>query len=274
MKAGRPVAYVDNENGHELFAERLLMLVCTHQQAADYLYYVPFPDRLGKPSDLRAEFAAIAAALPGAFIVLDSLRTFMARLGLNPNVDVEVEQFLGPIMGAVKTAAERPTVGVIDHANRKGNASDDFVAAGSFAKPAAVDGAYFFTKLEPFSRDKAGTVQITVKDDRRGRLDFERFYRVGGQGAGELKFEQVDKRTIGVGGRILADVEQMIGEATGPVSKGDVRRKVKGDNGAIDRALDSLAANPDVPVVTVREGRRPEKFVWDEKAEQGGGLDV
>jgi len=53
MKAKRPVVYVDNENGHELFAERLLMLGCTHQQAADYLYYVPFPDRLGKPSDLR-----------------------------------------------------------------------------------------------------------------------------------------------------------------------------------------------------------------------------
>jgi len=64
-------------------------------------------------------------------------------------VDVEVEQFLGPIMGAVKgtPVAERPTVAVIDHSNRATRGGDEYVAAGSFAKPAGVDAAYFFEKV-------------------------------------------------------------------------------------------------------------------------------
>jgi hypothetical protein len=37
------------------------------------------------------------------------------------------------------------------------------VAAGSFAKPAGVDAAYFFEKVEPFSRDVSGLVEITVR---------------------------------------------------------------------------------------------------------------
>lgn len=277
IKAGRPVVYIDNENGRELFAERLLLLGVTVDDAARFLTYVPFPKDLAKPNELRAEFASIAEALPGAFIVLDSLRTFMARFALNPNHDVDIEQFCGPIMAAIKTAPEgqRPTVGIIDHANRKGTKDDEFVAAGSFAKPAAVDGAYFFTKREPFSQDVQGTVQITVRDDRRGRLDFDRFYRVGGQGEGQpFRIAQISADDAGTGGRILGDIELLLGDNAGkPFTKSAVRDAVKGDNGAIDAALERLAASPLSQVVAVSEGNRPPRYVWDDAA-QGGGLEL
>jgi hypothetical protein len=126
---GRPVVYVDNENGPELFAERLALVGASPETVDARFHYVPFPRELAKPAELRPEIEAITRELPGAFIVLDSMRTFMARFGLSPNVDVEVEQFLGPIMGAVKgtPVAERPTVAVIDHSNRATRGGDEYV---------------------------------------------------------------------------------------------------------------------------------------------------
>lgn len=73
------------------------------------------------------------------------------RLELDP--DVELEQFLGPIMGAVKNlpAEDRITVGIIDHANRKTAEGDEYAAGGSRAKAAGVDVVYFFKKEQRFS---------------------------------------------------------------------------------------------------------------------------
>src|SRR5205823_5413333 len=109
-------------------------------------------------------------ALPGAFVVLDSLRSLMARFGLNPEKNVEVEQVFGPIMASVKSRQPdgRLTVGVIDHSNRNTREGDPYVATGAAAKAQAVDVVYFFDKIEPFSRDAQGAVKVAVKDDRRG----------------------------------------------------------------------------------------------------------
>lgn len=272
--AGRPVVYVDNENGAELFAERLALIGVTWKQAAD-LHYVPFPD-LGRPADLRAEFDAIAQALPGSLVVLDSLRTFMARFGLNPEKNVEVEQMLGPIMASVKggESGKRITVGIIDHANRNTRETDAYVASGAAAKAQAVDVVYFFDKIEPFNRDQQGVVKIAVKDDRRGLLDFERFYRMGGQGEGQpLFFEPASKTEVGTSGRILLDVRQFIMDATGPLTKTAIRNNVKGDSSAIDRAIDTLVSTPSEPVWSVMQGQRP-RFVWDEDRETADALPI
>jgi hypothetical protein len=43
MAAERPVVYVDNENGRELFAERLLLSGATPETVEAHFHYVPFP---------------------------------------------------------------------------------------------------------------------------------------------------------------------------------------------------------------------------------------
>jgi hypothetical protein len=276
IAAGRPVVYVDNENGKELFADRLAAAGGISPEAADeHLHYVPFPRSLRLDS-LRDELDAIRDALPGAFVVIDSLRSLMARFGLNPEKNVEVERVFGPIMAAVKSGTPdgRLTVGVIDHANRNTREGDAYVASGAAAKAQAVDAVYFFDKVEPFSRDVAGAVKIAVKDDRRGLLDFERVYRVGGQGEGQpFRFERAAAEEFSVGGRILLDVRQHMMDTAGhPQTKSNVRAAVKGDNGKVDRALDALVSNPSEPVWSELHGQRV-VFVWDER-EAGDGLPV
>jgi hypothetical protein len=257
MAAERPVVYVDNENGRELFAERLLLSGATPETVEAHFHYVPFPRGLAKPAELRPEIEAIARKFPGAFIVFDSMRSFMGRFGLDPNKDVDVDQLLGPMMGAVKNAPAdgRPTVAVIDHSNRTTRSTDEYAAAGSFAKAAAVDAVYFFEKVEPFSRDVRGLVRIAVKDDRRGLLDFGRHYRVGGQGQGEpLFFEGVDASEVGTTGRIREDVREFLAERDGEsFALSALRLAITGPNGDIDAAAKRFAENPRVPVFALYE---------------------
>jgi hypothetical protein len=202
LAAGRPVVYIDQENGWEVFVERLLMLGVDPERvdADDGLIYVPFPDPLPPLYELRSEVESIAAQWPGALIVLDSLRTFLARYGLSPNKDVEIEAFFGPIMGAVKNlpAERRVTVGVIDHSNRGTKERDEYGHGGSHAKSEAVDVVYYFDRKEPFSERLEGHVKLVVKDDRRGKLDYARHYRIGGQGEGQrIRFEPVSADDVG-----------------------------------------------------------------------------
>lgn len=218
IAAGEPVVYIDNENGWEVFVERLLSLGVDPDKADELLVYVPFPAARPTLDELRREFEAIAAELPGAFVVIDSLRSFMSVYGLNPNADVEVEQFLGPIMGAVKNlpVEDRITVGIIDHSNRKTAEGDEYAAAGSQAKAAGVDAVYFFKKEQRFSATEPGLVKVIAVDDRRGRLDFERYYRIGGQGEDRpLHFEHADANEVGTMGRARQAVSDFLADNEG-----------------------------------------------------------
>src|SRR4051812_25227468 len=96
MTAGRPVVYIDNENGGRRFARRLAIIGAKAKTVDLRLFYVPFPT-LPDVGALREEFERIADKLPGCLVVLDSLRTFMSKYRLDPNKDVDVEAFLGPI---------------------------------------------------------------------------------------------------------------------------------------------------------------------------------
>jgi len=275
IAAGRPVVYVDNENGTELFADRLAIAGgVSPEQVDEHLHYIPFPRDL-RLEGLRDEFDAIREALPGAFVVADSLRSLMARFGLNPEKNVEVERVFGPIMAAVKSGepSGRLTVGVIDHSNRNTREGDAYVASGAAAKAQAVDAVYFFNAIEPFSQAVPGAVKITVKDDRRGLLDFERVYRAGGQGEDQpFRFESASAEEFSVGGRVLLDVRQHMMDAGEPQTKSKVRAAVKGENARVDKALDMLASNPSEPVWSELHGQRI-VFVWEER-EASDGLPV
>ena len=71
---------------------------------------------------------------------------------------------------------------IIAHSNRATKDTDEYVAAGSFAKACGVDVVYFFELIEDFSPLEEGLVKLTAVDDRRGRLIKQSHYKVGGQG--------------------------------------------------------------------------------------------
>ncbi len=269
MNAGRPVVYVDNENGHNLVARRLRTIGAKHETVALRAYYVPFP-KLPAVDDLQEEFEHIAETLPGALVVMDSLRTFMAKYRLDPNKDVDVEAFLGPIMAAVKAQGSQMTVGVIDHANRTTKSGDQYAAGGAAAKAQAVDNTYYFDKIEPFSVFEQGVVSIDAVDDREGLLDFKRFYRVGGQGKGRpLYWKPADASSVGILGALMRNVWQFLADLDEkPQTKTDIRKPAntgKGGNATKDEALQSLVDNPDVPIYTVpgKTEKMPVKYVCD-----------
>lgn len=112
-----------------------------------FVRYVPFPKGLSLPS-IEAELAAIAERLPGAFLVVDSLRGLMTRLSparkpLHPHDPQDVEYVSAPFMEADKKRGL--TVGIIDHAKKSGSDTDKYSTAGAGAKEAAVDAVYFWT---------------------------------------------------------------------------------------------------------------------------------
>ena len=245
LRAGRPVVYIDNENGWEVFVERLLSLGVDPDLVDEKFVYVPFPAERPSLDGLRAEVEAVAEEFPGAFIVLDSLRSFMSAYKLSPNADVEVGQFLGPVMGAVKNlpADKRVTVGIIDHSNRATRDGDEYAAAGSFAKAAGVDAVYFFKREERFSETQAGQVKIVTVDDRRGRLDFERFYSVGGQGEGNaIRFTRLDAKDVGAMGRMRSRVFEFLADREGEwLPPTTIISGVPGDDKSARRALELVA---------------------------------
>lgn len=276
IAAGRPVVYVDNENGGDIFASRIAAAGgVTPEEVDEHLFYVPFPRDL-RLDGLREEFDLIRAQLPGAFVVIDSLRSLLARFGLNPEKNAEVERALGPVMASVKggDTEGRITVGVIDHSNRATVEGDAYVASGAAAKAQVVDVVYFFDKIEPFSRDVPGAVKLAVKDDRRGLLDFERVYRVGGQGGeAPFHFERASAEDFGASGRILLDVRQHMMDTVGAdQTKTAIRSAVKGDNGKIDNALGALVSNPREPVWSEERNGSRFVFVWEDRPDAADGL--
>jgi hypothetical protein len=107
-------------------------------------------------------------------------------------------------------------------------------------------------------------VKIAATSDRGGELDFECYWRVGGQGEGQpFRFQPLDRAEVSLG-PILLNVRQLLADDPSQhYTKTKVREQVKGDNNAIDRAPDLLVAGDD-PIYADSEGQRPPRFVRDE----------
>lgn len=268
-RAGQPALYIDMENGARTFHHRLALLGVDAESLPSDFHYIQFPAGLSLDG-FGDQLRQIAEMLPGAFVVVDSLRGLLGRLTpsgrppLNPNDHQDMEAAFGPLMEAVKTSGL--TICVIDHAKKGAKDSDEFATAGAAAKEAAVDAVYFWTKVEPYSEAQAGVVKLSASSDRMGLLDFERLWSVGGQGQdAPIAFEPLAANRTGAAGRILNDVRQLLADNAGREwTKTAVRREVKGDNGAIDEALSELALDLDVPIHAVAVARGREVYVWDE----------
>jgi hypothetical protein len=264
IEAGGVVVYLDFENGGDLIGDRLRDMGADAQAIADRFYYVPFPKGLTLDNFL-AQLQRIAAELPGAFVIFDSLRGLFTRLSataktaMSVNDPTSIEQVLGPVSEVVKTTDL--TAGVIDHANKKQTGDEEYVTAGSVGKEQVADVVMFWSKVEPFSEDEEGVVSLKAASDRRGKLPLAPlFFRVGGQGEGnQLTFERVDASQVGPRGQVRDAVEQfLLDMAPEAFTQTSLERDVDGKATSIREAVRALATDPESPVQEVpgeRAGR-------------------
>jgi KaiC/GvpD/RAD55 family RecA-like ATPase len=269
VRAKRPAVYVDFENGERLFAKRLRLLGADADEIDARLHYVPFPKHLTLEG-LRAELEDIAARLPGAFVVIDSLRAAIARLSppgdpLKVNDQTSIERVCGPIMEVVKR--DGITVGIIDHSTKIGTDQDEYSTSGAAAKEQAVDAVYFWTKVEPYSKRVAGVVKIRATSDRDGELDFDRYYRVGGQDDEPFCFRSTDRCAL-LNERLVDDLRQFAADnEKQPLTKTQIRGAVKGDNNAIDSAINWLVQNDADFYAMGGEKRGTVRYEWNSERE-------
>lgn len=253
VREGRPVVYLDFENGRRRFARRLTALggrECA-DVADEHLHYIESPRNLSLRG-MAAELDAVAEALPGAFVIVDSLRGYMARVSpegrpLNPDRQEDIEAVCAPLSDAAH--AQGLTVGIIDHAKKNGSDDDEYSTAGSLAKEAAVDAVYFWTKDEPYNIDTRGVVKIKATSDRDGELDFVRYYFAGGQGQGQpFRFIPADADEVGTMGKLRSRVFDFLADREGETfTPTDVEQAVTGKGKDVRRALELVeAAEPHV----------------------------
>jgi 5S rRNA maturation endonuclease (ribonuclease M5) len=241
LDAGRPVVFLDNENGFDVFGERLHALDADGDSVSQWFHYVPFPS-LPKLDTLRNEFEAIQRALPGALVVVDSLRSLIAHYGLDVKDPSSIEKVLGAMMGAVKKPAPDTvplTVVVLDHASMGTTAQSTYVAAWNAAKAQAVDAVYYWEKEDDFSEAIRGRTHLHVKDDRRGKLLRKHSYDIGGQGEGQpLHFEKLDAgSTLGKEEQRAVEIAEFVRAADEAQRHKDIVSRFDWPASTVDKAI-------------------------------------
>lgn len=231
INADRPAVDVDYENGEKQFARRLKRLDADPERLDELFHYIPWPKGLTL-WNFQSELEDIAAGLPGAFVVVDSLRTLLSKLSLpgeplKVNDDGSIGMVCDPMMDVVKSKGI--TIGIIDRPTKQGTDADEYSTSGSGGKEFAVDAVYFWTKVEKYGEQVQGTVKIAATSDREGQLDFERYFHVGGQGEDKpLRFTPTEKGTMGDEKAGMAVLQYVMDEAMKSLTKTDIRQNVKG----------------------------------------------
>jgi hypothetical protein len=164
VRAGHLAVIFDQECGTDAAAARLRDLGATDAEL-DAVAYYPFPGRAWGPGNRAALAAEMTDVKPG-LMLWDSVAEFMAAAGLDEDRAGDVTRFYSQVLRPC--TASGAAVVILDH-NAK-QATGSRYARGSGAKLAGVDVAYRVEALTPFSRDRDGSLSLTVTKDRAGWL--------------------------------------------------------------------------------------------------------
>jgi hypothetical protein len=253
MDAGDVVVWCDEEMGIDTAAERLLALGADPDVVESRFAYFAYPGWLSAQGDLEAWETFIKLARPG-LVVMDTATDALAEAGLNENDGREVTAW-------VKTFCEPPrrvgaAVLVLDHVPKSGESRG--YAVGSRAKKAKAKVMYELRTQQKFDRYKVGLVQVkVVKNGIGADIDTIRAFRVGGQvdeadvesfviePASELEtaVAQGDRQSRFM--QLQRDMVEAIRNATGPLTKGQIKSLVSGNATNKVKALDAIAASPE-----------------------------
>lgn len=172
VRAGRTVAFLDEEGGAELTAEKLIALGTTPDEAGRIRYF-PFPARSWTSYDVIVLRELLDDLKPG-IVLWDSSAAFLSRAGLDENSAADVTRFWARVLTPI-AREHGAAVLVIDHDGKSTEGSR--FARGSGAKLAACDVAFKVSIGQPFSRTANGALRLEVTKDRRGWL--HRHWEIG-----------------------------------------------------------------------------------------------
>lgn len=178
-KAGRTVAYLDQENGPDVLKERAVALGFSNDDLTKLAYF-PYPNAGG--TELDALVAAVAAVQP-VLVVFDAKANFLAAAQYEEDNAADNttwhRKVIQPLMAAGAAVLD------LDHTGHKGDR-----ARGSSAKAAVAEAEWLMSADRQF--DQKNTATVTLKrglKNRRGELPQEVAVTMGGNGNGGFLFD-------------------------------------------------------------------------------------
>jgi hypothetical protein len=129
IRQGKPVLYLDQENGFRTQAERLKALGTTPEEISRYFHHFSSPVvtlEEGHLEDLRATFDVVQPAL----VVFDSWADFLALAGLDENSSTDVTGWVLKACQPLKDAGA--AILILDHVTKDGGGYGAAVPAQSW----------------------------------------------------------------------------------------------------------------------------------------------
>lgn len=264
MKAGRVVAWFDEELGKVFLVRRLLALGADPDVIEAKFAYFDFPNMAKDDADRHdMTLRAIAPAL----VVYDTATDMLTAAGLDENSGSEVTAW-------VKAFPERArqlgiTQVVCDHTAKGGDRS-----VGSRAKRAKAKVEYFFEAEERGDENTVGRLRVTLKKNTPGnKLPQERIFAIGGDGNGGFVFDLLEQRASSTpAGRKVAkrdavreQIERVL-EAHGELNQSQLVSLTDGARSIVMEVAKSMATEPHVSGVASYPDGRSIKYRWVGKA--------
>ncbi len=172
MLRGETVMYFDAENGKRIISERL-QLLGVGEDVDDYLHYYDFPAMGIGPEDAALYRAELDEVQPD-LIVFDSWVGFLAGCGLDENSNTDVEAWATAYISPAKERGCTPVI--LDHV---GHTNTERSRAASRKKD-LVDVQWRLKKVQDFSRNSVGYLQLNLVKDRESWLPKRVGLSIGG----------------------------------------------------------------------------------------------
>ncbi len=244
MKRGRPVLYIDAENGPKLIAERLQELGADLDDLDDSFHYYPAEVALDRES-LSRLMATVEQAGP-ALVVFDSFADLLSIAGLEENSNDDCTRWMRTVAQPIKDAGS--AVLVLDHVPKGGKGP-----RGGGSKRAKVDVQWNLEVTQHFDRERTGEIELKHDKDREAWLPRIVRFSVGGgvfaRSAGTIEDRDPVTRMTDNAGKVF-DYLRKKGEE-GETWTG-LLNVLGGSKGALTRTLAELAG---AELVEKRQGR-------------------
>lgn len=173
IKQGKPVLYLDEENGQFMQAERLKAMGATPEELDEHFHYYQSP---GVTLEAAEDLIATAEQARPALVVFDSWADFLALEGLNENDSVDVTRWVKTLCYPLRDIGA--AVLLLDHVAKDGGGVG---GRGSGAKLAKLDAAFKVKTDKPFDRGRMGRVVLNREKDRLAALDRYTYFHIGGK---------------------------------------------------------------------------------------------
>lgn len=182
IQRGRTVIYVDEENGFEHMAELLQGIGADNELISKHFKYAPAP---GLTAEDAKRWKHTVQMYRPALVVFDSFADHLALAGLGENSSTDITAWIQMFAQPVKDNGGAALI--LDHVSKESNGTG---ARGSTAKLAKVDVAWKLDLKESFNRNTVGKITLKRDKDRKGSMPKQHSFQLGGDGFGNLVFEQ------------------------------------------------------------------------------------